>query len=89
MPTIAQLKQKITELESDLAEAEDRISDLESEVSGLESDLEDASGEAFNEDDYVEASVLSEVRRLIHRGQIEDAIELADRHLPRRFRYAA
>jgi phage shock protein A len=82
-------EQQIAELEQELAEADTRIAELETEVGNLEAELEDATGEAFDEDYYVEAEVLSEVRRLIHRGQFGEAIELADRHLPGKLRYAA
>lgn len=82
-------EQQIAELEEELAVADARIAELEDEVSDLESELEDASGEIFDEDEWVEAEVLSEVRRLIHRGQFGEAIELADRNLPGRLRYAA
>lgn len=73
-------EETIREKNGEIAELKDALALLEEEVGPSYSFEED--------DEYVAAELLSEMRRLVHRKQYEDAIELADRELPSRYRYA-
>lgn len=89
------MSKTIEELEGELEELEGELRDAKAEISGLRNELseaEDAVGDWFdydNCDDYVSSDVLSQVRKLVARGQYSDAIDYADRHLPARLRYAS
>lgn len=88
---IAALIEQLAEAKADLVASNVEIEELKGKITDLEDTLSDYDSEPdFDNDEYyVETEKLAEVRRLIYRKQYEDAIEMADRELPARLRYAS
>jgi hypothetical protein len=82
---------RIAELEAELAEAKGEIDDLKTKILLLEdevSEVGDCDCIDYDGDEFIPAETVADIRRFVHRKQYEDAIELADRELPSRLRYA-
>lgn len=85
--------ERIAELEAELAEAKGDIDDLKVKVLLLEDEVAEAGDSLegyvdYDSDEFIPAEIVADIRRFVHRKQYEDAIELADRELPSRLRYA-
>jgi chromosome segregation ATPase len=82
------LRAELLDTRAELSEARAEIAELKDELRDLE-EADDEPDFYCDHDGYVDEEIVAEIRRLIHRKQYDDAIELADRNLPGRLRYAA